>query len=1078
MGDTAMQINPVLWSEPLAPDPTHLKESNNANEGEDSSPEEATTFEILEPNHSFLYSTISTRNLQVSFLNLSLPTTTEEEEGEEEVIVQLDGESNVVNSCAESTEEEKPIPKKTTPCKRISYKIKRSSSAYRKTNRNLIRGTTVAELASKFDKLCTEKRFILDDPKFAQIIKRVNSQNYSQGDAGKINRKTSVKMNIEDRISRKPSFRQHDDSPEDVEHVSVRAAIKIFECRQQNDMQNSQIKSKLQEKRISKSVEVIPSITISHADDVHDNTTDKIIDKSDDFEVPVIIVNIPVEKTIRSESAYEISHVKSKNKRLQLDFNSTIKSKGSQSVSPSQVIQEERLYDFVSPVIERPVVEKKVQPPVPPKPKNIENRRVDKNRTQEHVIQLVEPAESTETIPKLFDPVVDVHVHQIRVHDQEKAYEELLIPPCEATHNYEDIEQRSDDGYEAIIPLNILEQNIYETLPSICDSPPPLPRRQEELLPPKLPSKHTYYKVHNHDETNSYEIIDTGDILRTNIVSEASSESSYDTLLQLKWNSSGSNRGSLISCDQQSNSLYGRSIPGWTEDYKADDDSFSDRSEDWSDVDDNEGGHYPETTIVQKKNNTARYSHKISDTRSGNFSGKKKDSSFKPIPPPRSLPTTFRKPRKNIGDVVLISSTSKVYLEFRDDNYNYACLRRQNVPLTDEAVEKKCELIYVNVLDSRTKGNISKFKNKFYVGALESQEISCYIADIDHHYESVPEGCVESHYVAESFDSDYETSENRINTPYNNVDITNAQLPDTPNNQTNVLDRLSTAGKNLKRLFSKNDLTKSLGRITKRKSRGDLDNTNNSLDRGNASSSTKLDQKIDTSTTPRSSLTSQESYSEQNSVDSAYEKHKFKNKAKSTFYLTDTIDIINNTDTVDCDRKNSLSPVIQKSKNIKSSPVRPSVPPPPLPKPVYVNEAAVIKTDTRRSTSWYVESGLFKNSDNVPNNNKRISASWYAEIGLYQSGPKSTPSTSSAENSGSGISNRNELDEVNFRNTEEYNNLRNETEYNNSMDSFSSNETKMDKSSTVLSEDMQQILQEEPLYQFYNAAIVEIEEAA
>lgn len=42
------------------------------------------------------------------------------------------------------------------------------------------------------------------------------------------------------------------------------------------------------------------------------------------------------------------------------------------------------------------------------------------------------------------------------------------------------------------------------------------------------------------------------------------------------------------------------------------------------------------------------------------------------------------------------------------------------------------------------------------------------------------------------------------------------------------------------------------------------------------------------------------------------------------------------------------------------------------------------------------------------------------------------------------------------------------------MDSFSSNETKMDNSSAVLSEDMQHILQEEPLYQFYNAAIVEV----
>lgn len=135
------------------------------------------------------------------------------------------------------------------------------------------------------------------------------------------------------------------------------------------------------------------------------------------------------------------------------------------------------------------------------------------------------------------------------------------------------------------------------------------------------------------------------------------------------------------------------------------------------------------------------------------------------------------------------------------------------------------------------------------------------------------------------------------------------------------------------------------------------------------------------------------------------------------------------------------------------------------------------RNDIKRSTSWYIESGLFKNSDSIPNNNnnnRRSSASWYAEVGLYQ-GPRSTPSTSSAENSGSGVSgNRNEIDEVNYENTEEYHNLKNETDYNNSMDSFSSNETKMDKSVPTLSEDMQHILQEEPLYQFYNLAIVEV----
>lgn len=156
---------------------------------------------------------------------------------------------------------------------------------------------------------------------------------------------------------------------------------------------------------------------------------------------------------------------------------------------------------------------------------------------------------------------------------------------------------------------------------------------------------------------------------------------------------------------------------------------------------------------------------------------------------------------------------------------------------------------------------------------------------------------------------------------YNNGDITNAQLPDTPNSQINVLDRLSTAGKSLK---------KRLLRMTKKKSRTDLDNLNDpnsTLDRN----STKLSQRSSDSVsyaTPRNSLTSQDSNND-------YETQKLKNKAKSTFYLTEPIDI---SEKDDCDkRKNSLSPTTMKSKNRKSSPIRPSIPPPPLPKQLSAN---------------------------------------------------------------------------------------------------------------------------------------------
>lgn len=112
------------------------------------------------------------------------------------------------------------------------------------------------------------------------------------------------------------------------------------------------------------------------------------------------------------------------------------------------------------------------------------------------------------------------------------------------------------------------------------------------------------------------------------------------------------------------------------------------------------------------------------------FNTKKKttSSTAKPPPPPRSLPTTFRKPRRNIGDVVLISNSSKIYLEYRDENHDYACLRREKV-FSQKENDKKCdnESLYVNVLSEKVPGNVINFKNKFYIGALESQEISCFI---------------------------------------------------------------------------------------------------------------------------------------------------------------------------------------------------------------------------------------------------------------------------------------------------------------------------------------------------------------
>lgn len=106
---------------------------------------------------------------------------------------------------------------------------------------------------------------------------------------------------------------------------------------------------------------------------------------------------------------------------------------------------------------------------------------------------------------------------------------------------------------------------------------------------------------------------------------------------------------------------------------------------------------------------------------------------------------------------------------------------------------------------------------------------------------------------------------------------------------------------------------------------------------------------------------------------------------------------------------------------------------------------------------------------------KRPNSFWYAEVGLYQTN-HSTPSTSSAENSGSNTTTNmtiQNLDTINHDNSEEYYNLKNENYYNKSISSFSS-ETKLDMSSGHFSNDMQLRLQDEPLYQFYDAAVLAV----
>lgn len=95
-----------------------------------------------------------------------------------------------------------------------------------------------------------------------------------------------------------------------------------------------------------------------------------------------------------------------------------------------------------------------------------------------------------------------------------------------------------------------------------------------------------------------------------------------------------------------------------------------------------------------------------------------------PIPPPRSAPSTYRKPRRNVGDKVFVSSCSAVLLEFQDTNakeVHRRLLDSESVAeVEEENFDEKSKAI-------RTKKDVPKIRNKIFEESLESQEISFYI---------------------------------------------------------------------------------------------------------------------------------------------------------------------------------------------------------------------------------------------------------------------------------------------------------------------------------------------------------------
>lgn len=92
-----------------------------------------------------------------------------------------------------------------------------------------------------------------------------------------------------------------------------------------------------------------------------------------------------------------------------------------------------------------------------------------------------------------------------------------------------------------------------------------------------------------------------------------------------------------------------------------------------------------------------------------------------PIPPPRSAPATIRKSRRNVGDTVFISSSSKLLIKHEDNNAREAerLLDSSGVAEVEDYEEREREI--------RTQKDVPKIRNRIFEESLESQEISFYI---------------------------------------------------------------------------------------------------------------------------------------------------------------------------------------------------------------------------------------------------------------------------------------------------------------------------------------------------------------
>lgn len=583
------------------------------------------------------------------------------------------------------------------PTKKISFKIKKTSSIYKRTPK--LTANNVAQLTNKFNNLLNEHKSVLEKPSIAKLVRQVN--NYSEKEnINKVIRKPSVKIKPDDKgtyvikklsVKRKVSVQRMSKKEYQSDKTCVRAKISYLE--------SPQNVNKTDQFHFNKEIFVpksMPSGTVRAAIE--------IFEKRNSYESPKTIINEP-KMIIREKPEVPVKNFSQQQRMLLMknaERNAKILEKRKDNFCNNQEMEktETDLVQIINIPLSPPrkcesnyETVRKISPPtyqiplrnapliIPsvddhePNTTEVLNDYKPNNsflwrKSSLHREALNSSSTSLENEPNgresisLLDQVNnntpldqtdDSDCNIIKMKDEEVADEEdwealydrvdatigqiaeecikpeiketppssvkepvnvLPLPPKKVHKrklslpkdvddkastvssndnnyeicDYEEVGRKSDDGYEYCTtnPSEMIKENVYETLPAIRK--PPISVRP---LPPRPQSRDSYCTIKNDDDNSAtYETIY---ISGTNGNNKIQDDSNYETInvYNKSW-STASNRDSIVSSEQQSNSLYGRSIRSWavedvcnTYSGKATSD-LSDRSDEWIDISDNE----------------------------------------------------------------------------------------------------------------------------------------------------------------------------------------------------------------------------------------------------------------------------------------------------------------------------------------------------------------------------------------------------------------------------------------------------------------------------------------------------------